>query len=319
MGCQMLPEQDYFIKNILLPAIDTEKPDAVIIAGDIFDRQVPPVEAVRLFSFAVTEICAKRGIPAVVIAGNHDGADRLAVYAPLLRPQGLYLSARPLDTPPLCLKDEYGEVYFHLLPYFDAAVARDILGREDIHGQNTAFKEMISQIHPVSGARNVLVTHCFAAGSATCESESPLAVGGSEEVDPSLFEGFDYVALGHLHGPQKSGQNGCYSGSPLKYSFDEERHKKSLAIVTLGVSGTRINRIPVKTQHDMRTVTGTVREIIAAAHRKTPGAWIIYTRILQTHVRFTSRWRCFVNITLTFWGFTPDGSTLARQGRYERI
>jgi exonuclease SbcD len=152
-----------------------------------------------------------------------------------------------------------------MLPYFDAALARDILGRDDIHGQNAAFEALMHEIHPVKGARNVLVAHCFAAGSLTCESESPLAVGGSEEVNPALFDGFDYVALGHLHGPQKSGVNGSYSGSPLKYSFDEERHKKSLAIVTLENDGTQIKRIPVIPLHDIRTVTGEINEIISAA------------------------------------------------------
>jgi exonuclease SbcD len=265
MGRVMLPDQEFFIERTLLPTIDAEKPDVVIIAGDIFDRQVPPVEAVRLFSHAVTEICVNRKIPAVVIAGNHDGADRLTVYSELVRGQGLYLSARPLDTPALCLEDGQGKVYFHMLPYFDAALARDILGRDDIHGQNAAFEALMHEIHPVKGARNVLVAHCFAAGSLTCESESPLAVGGSEEVNPALFDGFDYVALGHLHGPQKSGVNGSYSGSPLKYSFDEERHKKSLAIVTLENDGTQIKRIPVIPLHDIRTVTGEINEIISAA------------------------------------------------------
>jgi exonuclease SbcD len=282
MGCQMLRDQEYFIENVLLPTLDAEKPDVVIIAGDIFDRQVAPVDAVRLFSHAVTEICVKRKIPAAVIAGNHDGADRLTVYSELVRGQGLYLSARPLDTPPLRLEDGQGEVYFHLLPYFDAAQARDILELDDIHGQNAAFAAMLHEIHPVKGARNVLVAHCFAAGSATCESESPLAVGGSEEVDTALFEGFDYVALGHLHGPQKSGVNGAYSGSPLKYSFDEERHKKSLAIVTLDGDGAQMRRIPVTPLHNMRTVTGGIKEIIAAAENDPARDDYIYANLTDT-------------------------------------
>lgn len=266
MQRSMLGDQAYFISNMLLPEIDAEKPDVVIIAGDVFDRPVAPVEAVRLFSRAVNEICAVRKIPALVIAGNHDGADRLAVYSELLRPQGLYLSARPLDTQPVRFEDSFGPVYFHLLPFFDSALARDILGCDDIHGQNAAFKEIMKEVNPVKGARNVLIAHCFAAGGTTCESESPLAVGGSEEVDPALFSGFDYVALGHLHGPQKVAAAGAYSGSPLKYSFDEERHKKSLSVITLE-EGINIKRVPVKPLHDMRTIKGSMKEIIAGSKK----------------------------------------------------
>lgn len=264
MQRSMLDDQEHFIDKVLLPEIDAEKPDVLIIAGDVFDRPVAPVEAVRLFSRAVNEICAVRKIPALVIAGNHDGADRLAVYSELLRPQGLFLSARPLDTKPVRFEDRFGPVYFHLLPFFDAALARDVLGRDDIHGQNAAFKEIMKEICPVKGARNVLIAHCFAAGGPTCESESPLAVGGSEEVDPSLFSGFDYVALGHLHGPQKSGANGAYCGSPLKYSFDEEHHRKSISIITIE-GDVNIKRVPVKPLHDMRTIKGSMEEIIAGS------------------------------------------------------
>lgn len=265
MGRSMLCEQEYFLYKTLLPVLDKEKPDVLIISGDVFDRQVPPVEAVTLFSRAVSEICAVRGITTAVIAGNHDGAERLAVYKDLLKNQGLYISAKPFDTEPIALKFENKNLYIHLLPYFDAALARDILGRDDIRGQNAAFKAVIEKIQPVKDAVNILTAHCFAAGGITCDSESPLAVGGSDEIDPSLFSGFDYVALGHLHGPQKSGLNGAYSGSPLKYSFDEEHQKKSLAVLEYknGVLERRL--IPINPLHDMRTVTGSIKEIIEAA------------------------------------------------------
>lgn len=261
----MLPEQENFIDNVFLPALDSEHPDAVIISGDIFDRSVAPIEAVTLFNRAVTELCAVRGITTAVIAGNHDGAQRLAVYSGLLRAQGLYISASPLDTPPLHIANSQGEVYIHLLPFFDAATARDILGRDDIHGQNDAFKAIMKNIRPVAGARNVLAAHCFAAGGLTCQSELQISVGGSDGVDPAIFEGFDYIALGHLHGPQRSGKNGFYSGSPLKYSFDEEHHKKSLSIVTFDDGGTHLKRLSCKPLHDMRTITGNIKDIIAAA------------------------------------------------------
>lgn len=264
MGCSMLPEQEHFIDEFF-SAVDAERPDAVVIAGDVFDRQVPPVEAVRLFSRAVGELCSKRHIPTAVIAGNHDGADRLAVYSDLLRQSGLYISARPFDTPPVLVESADGPVYLHLLPYFDAAAARDALAREDIRGQNAAFSAVMERVRPVPGARNVLVAHCFAAGGATCESESPLSVGGSDEVDPALFSGFDYVALGHLHGPQRVGANGAYSGSPLKYSFDEEHQKKSLAVAELGSDGVFTRRLAIAPLRDMRTITGKIADLLAAA------------------------------------------------------
>lgn len=265
MGRSMLKEQEFFLDNVLLPALDLERPDAVIISGDVFDRQIPPVEAVDLFSRAVCEICLTRKIKAAVIAGNHDGAQRLAVYSRLLRPQGLFISARPFDTEPVLLESGGQRVYIHLLAYFDTAMARDVLERDDIRGENAAFGAVVEKITPVEGAVNILAAHCFAAGSKTCESESPLYVGGSSEVDPALFEGFDYVALGHLHGPQRAGKNAYYSGSPLKYSFDEEHQKKSLTILDIERGSVKRRLIPVKPLHDMRTVTGKIKEIIDAA------------------------------------------------------
>lgn len=286
MGRSMLPEQEYFIDNVLLPVLDEERPDALIIAGDIFDRQVPPAEAVKLFSRTVKEICLTRRIKTAVIAGNHDGADRLAVYAELLRPQGLYISARPFDTDPILIEDKDTAVYIHLLPYFDAAIARDILARDDIRGQNAAFAAVMEQIKPVNGAVNVLVAHCFAAGGVTCESESPLSVGGSDEVDPSLFDKFDYVALGHLHGPQRSGKNGAYSGSPLKYSFDEEHQKKSLVLLDIKDGTIERRLIPIKPLHDMRTITGTIKDIIGAAQKDSNRDDFIYANLLDTRPVF---------------------------------
>lgn len=286
MGQTMLADQENFIDAVFLPALDSEKPDAVIIAGDIFDRQVAPVEAVRLFNRAVTEICSVRGIPAFVIAGNHDGADRLAVYSQLLRAQGLYISARPLDTEPICIHDAHTKVYFHLLPFFNAAQARDILGRDDIHTQNDAFKAIMEQMRPVDGTANILVAHCFAAGAVTCESESPLAVGGSDQIDTALYDGFDYVALGHLHGPQRAGKNGAYSGSPLKYSFDEEHHKKSLSLITIDSGGMAVKKIPCVPLHDMRTVTGKIADLLSAAKNDPHNEDYIYTNLTDTRPVF---------------------------------
>lgn len=288
MGRSMLEEQRHFIDDSLLPAIDRTKPDAVIIAGDIFDRQIPPVEAVCLFSSAVAQICKARHVKLAVIAGNHDGADRLAVYSDLLREGGLYISAHPFDTKPLCVEDGFGLTQIHFLPYFDAAQARDALGRDDVRGMNAAFSavvsEMVGKLEPK--ARHVLIGHCFAAGGAVGEAESPLTVGGSDSVDLSVCAPFDYVALGHLHGPQKAGKNGRYSGSPIKYSFDEEHQKKSMALIEILPDKIETSYIPCEPIHDMRTITGTVASLVDAAANDPARDDYIYAELTDTRPFF---------------------------------
>jgi exonuclease SbcD len=281
MGCSMLNDQEHFIKNVFLSAVDDKKPDAVIIAGDIFDRQVASVEAVELFNLTVTELCMKRKIKTFVIAGNHDGAERLSVYKELLEKEGLFISAKPLDTPPVRVECDDGEMYIHLLPYFDAALVRDVLSRTDIRGQNAAMKAVLGEMKPIAGAKNILVSHCFAAGGKTCDSESALSVGASDEIDPSLFDGFDYVALGHLHGPQKVRTNGRYSGSPLKYSFDEEHQKKSLSFINFADGEAEIETMPIRPLKNMRTVSGTVEEIIEKGKTDAANKDYIYANLLD--------------------------------------
>jgi exonuclease SbcD len=263
-GRSFLEDQMYFIKNVLIPAVNAENPNLLIIAGDIFDRQIAPVEAIRLFGFAVNEICTQRKIPIIVIAGNHDSADRLSVYADLLRNQGLYISARPFDMLPVTFEHDGFEVKIHLLPHFDPVQARDILGQDNIRSYNEAYqcvlKEMGRDIN--KKAKNVLVSHCFVKGAATCESEAPIIIGGSAEVDSVLFDGYDYVSLGHLHGAQNAGGNAFYSGAPLKYSFDEEKHKKVLFITEITKDNMNIRRLPCTPLRDMRTISGTIDELL---------------------------------------------------------
>lgn len=265
-GCSLIGDQEYFIKEIFLPYVINEQPQLVVIAGDIFDRQIAPVEAIRLFNCALG-VLYERGIKIAVIAGNHDGGDRLAAYSGLLRGSGLYISARPFDTPPLYLEDKYGGVDVHFLPYFDTATARDILNDDSIRGAEEAYKAMINEIKKgfKAGRKNILIAHCFVAGSSVCESESPSFIGGSGEVGASVFEGFDYVALGHLHGPQQPSKTVFYSGSPLKYSFDEEKQKKSMIVADFNDNKVDIKRLPIKSMRDMRTITGTLDELILAS------------------------------------------------------
>lgn len=318
----MLEDQEYFIQNVLLPALDAERPSLVIAAGDIFDRQIAPVDAIRLFNAAAEEICLKRGIPFAVIAGNHDSAERLSVYAGFLRAQGLFISARPFDTEPLLFEDENGEIAVHLLPYFDTAAARELLGRDSLRGYQEAFAAVVAELTArlVPGQRNILVSHCFVRGASVSDSESPLSIGGSAEVEHAVFSAFDYTALGHLHGPQQPGAHVFYSGSPLKYSFDEEHQHKSLATVEFQPEGAVVRRLPIQPLRDLRVVTGTVAELCAAAALDEHREDYLYARLTDTRPVYepmAALRECYPNMLALNPGWLAGGE--AQGGRREEL
>ena len=263
-GRSLIEDQRYFIHRLLFPLIDRERPDAVLLSGDIFDRQIAPVEAIRLFDDFVTRLCLDRKIPLVAIAGNHDGADRLGLGARLYRAAGFYLTSRlEPDAPPVVFADGERAVHIYALPFFDPAMARDALGDDTIRGYGDAMKAVLSRLvqRLDPSACNILLSHCFVTGAAVSDSESPLFIGGSGEVDPGLFQDFDYVALGHLHRAQRAGGEQIrYAGSPLKYSFDEEKHNKSVTLIDTG-AGCSARQIPLSPLRDMRTVTGSLEEL----------------------------------------------------------
>lgn len=269
-GRSLLEDQRHFIEHVFLPAVEQHAPDCVILAGDIFDRQIAPVEAIRLFD---QTLCAMRTleVPFAVIAGNHDGADRIALGASMLRESGIYIAAKLDDAfTPVQLEKDGQALHLYLLPYLEPAQVRAYFADETIQGFATAYRRVLEQLQESMDqtAINVLVAHCFAAGSQTCDSESAVYVGGSGEVPPELFASFDYVALGHLHGPQRVGQNGRYCGSPLKYSFDEEHHKKSMALVELTKQNCQTTCLPIIPLRDMRTLHGTLEELIALGKKQ---------------------------------------------------
>ena len=269
-GKSMLEDQAYFIEHTFFPALKEEKPDAVLIAGDVFDRQVAPADAIRLFDGVIARVYKDFKLPLIVATGNHDGADRFSLGAGLLRLGGFYLTARPdLTAAPIILRDEFGEAHIYSLPWLEPVVMRDMLERPELKGYHEAYAAATGTLRErfVPGVRRVLLAHCFVAGSKKSESESPLFVGGGGEVGNNVFEGFDYVALGHLHAPQRAGKNARYSGSPLKYSFDEQNQRKSMTIVTLMQSETSITEIPVTPLRDMRTLTGSITEIESMAEK----------------------------------------------------
>ena len=257
----MIEDQEYILTQIL-GIIDREKPDAVLIAGDVYDKSVPSAEAVTLFDDFLFRL-AKRQVPVLIISGNHDSPERLAFAGRLLELGGVHISPVYSGTvEPVSLSDADGEVCFWLLPFLKPAHVKRFFPEAEIHTYTDTVRVAVENMHIDQQARNVLLTHQFVTGAATCESEE-ISVGGSDNVDASVFDGFDYVALGHIHGPQNIGTNRIrYCGTPLKYSFSEADHHKSVTVVNLGKKGELELRLcPLSPKHDLRRIRGTFVEV----------------------------------------------------------
>lgn len=265
----MTEDQEYILKEFI-QLIKEEKPDVVVIAGDLYDRSVPPVTAVDLLDRVLTKILVDLNTPIIAIAGNHDSGDRLGFANQILKNKGLYLYGKLINPiSPIVIKDEYGIVNFYPIPYADPAEVRHIIESEDIHNHNDAMKAIIDSIKEVMNKdqRNILVAHGFVIGAGerdTCESERPLSIGGTEFIDISHFQGFNYTALGHLHGAQKVGDDKVrYSGSLLKYSFSEWKQNKSVTIVNLDENGeVSIELKSLTPAKDMRVIKGKMEDLL---------------------------------------------------------
>ena len=259
----MIEDQEYILHQIL-EQTDRIQPDAVLISGDVYDKSVPSGEAVTLFDNFLFAL-AERKLQVLIISGNHDSAERLAFGGRLMENKGIYLS--PVydgSIAPITLKDAYGSVSFWLLPFLKPAHVKRFYPEETIESYTDACRVAIENMNLDSTQRNVLLTHQFVTGSATCDSEE-ISVGGTDNVDAAVFEDFDYVALGHIHGPQNIGSERIrYCGTPLKYSFSESNHKKSITLVELGEKGIfRLETVPLIPKHDMRQIRGSYEEITA--------------------------------------------------------
>ena len=257
----MLDDQDYILHQIL-EITDVESPDAVVIAGDIYDKSVPSVEAVTLFDWFLVAL-AKRRVPVLLISGNHDSPERLSFGSRLLDASGIHIS--PVysgEVRPITLQDEHGPVHFWLLPFRKPAHVKRFFPDEPIESHTDACRAAITQMNVDFSARNVLVTHQFVTGASTCESEE-LSAGGTDNVDASVFDGFDYVALGHIHGPQNIDSSRIrYCGTPLKYSFSEAAHHKSVTVVSLGEKGDlSLQLCPLYPKHDLREIRGSFASV----------------------------------------------------------
>lgn len=259
----MLEDQAYILKEIL-NIIDEQKVEAVLIAGDVYDKVIPSAEAVRLLDDFLTRIAA-RELPVFLISGNHDSAERVAFGSRLMSSRQIYLSpVFESDVEPITISDRYGEIHIYMLPFVKPSLVKRVYPEEEIITYQDAVNAAVQHMQIDTDKRNILLAHQFVTGAARCDSEE-LSVGGLDDVDASIFDGFDYVALGHLHGPQKIGKETVrYSGTPLKYSFSEANQKKSVVIVDVEEKGKiNIQQIPFLPIHDMQEIRGTYMEVTA--------------------------------------------------------
>jgi len=272
----MTEDQEHILEE-LIGIIEKEKPEVLIIAGDIYDRAVPPVEAVELLDRTLSRILRQHGTNILAISGNHDSPERLRFCSRIMEGSGLFIEGGlKAEARKVTLEDSFGPVNFYLIPYADPADARGALGDEEIHTHEDAFKAVLRRIRETmpAGERNVIVGHGFVTGVVALEqsdSERPLSIGGTDCVDAELFGGFEYTALGHLHGAQKVTDDSMrYAGSLLKYSFSEVRQHKSAALVTLSEKGTApgIELKPLRPRREMRIIKGDLADLIKAGEKE---------------------------------------------------
>lgn len=262
-GFSMLEDQAHILRQILA-ILDDEQPDGVLIAGDVYDKSVPSVEAVGLLDGFLTELRA-RGVPVLLISGNHDSPERLAFGGRVMDSCGIHIS--PVydgALAPVTLQDAFGPVHVWLLPFVKPAHVRRWFPDADIESYTDAMAEAVAHMAIDTAARNVLVTHQFVTGGTRSGSEE-LSVGGTDNVDSGVFAPFDYVALGHLHGAQHIGRETIrYAGSPLKYSFSEARQHKSVTVVTLGEKGdVQVRTVALTPLRELREIRGGYDELTA--------------------------------------------------------
>lgn len=264
----MLEDQKYVLAQVIALA-DEEQAEGLLIAGDIYDRQVPPIEAVKLFDDFLTKM-SQRGVPVYMIGGNHDSIERVSFGARLMSGSGIYMATEYDGTvDKVTVQDAYGAIDIWLLPFIKPAQVRAVWGEEAemIKTYQDAVSFVMDRLVRDEKRRNILLAHQFVAGGTVCDSEEH-AVGGLDQVDVSCFGGFDYVALGHLHGAQQAGTDTVrYAGTLLKYSFSEVNHKKNITVVNLREKGNvEIYTKPVSPLHEMRQIRGSYAEVTNRAN-----------------------------------------------------
>lgn len=288
----MIEDQKYIL-NRLIDLIEKEKPEVLIIAGDVYDRSIPPVEAVELLNETLSNLIIDKKVKVLAISGNHDGGERLSFGSQILEKHGLYIAGRDDELyKHVVVKDGEKNVNFYLIPYKDPALTRKILDEKEIKSHNDAMKFVVEKIKEDINYEevNILVGHGYVtmkredaiecienkyevANLKTSESERPLSIGGTDLIDGKIFDDFDYVALGHLHGRQKIGREEMkYSGSILKYSFSEVKQKKGVYILDINNKGAiNIDFKCLKPVRDLRVIKGNIEDLIEEARELEEG------------------------------------------------
>ncbi|EOH0516270.1 exonuclease SbcCD subunit D [Vibrio fluvialis] len=262
----LLEDQRYVLKQ-LIDYLKNNAVDAVIVAGDVYDRSVPPTVAIELLDEVVSSICTDLNIPMIMIPGNHDGARRLGFAAKQMKGAGLHIISdfEQMMTPVVLKSGQAGDVAFYGMPYNDPEQVRHYY-RNSVTTHDEAHQFLCECIKAQrdTSQRHVLISHCFVDGAMGSDSERPLSIGGSDRVNHEHFADFDYVALGHLHQPQKKGEEHIrYSGSLMKYSFSEQHQKKGMTLVELNDAGfVAAEHIPLSAPHDMRIIEGELDQLL---------------------------------------------------------
>lgn len=272
-GYSMLEDQRFVLDQVI-SIVEKHRVQAVLISGDIYDRSIPPKEALTLYNEFLVELLIKRNIPVLAIAGNHDSGERLEAGSELTEAMGYYLEGTlKKEIRRVTLHDEFGEVDFYLIAFADVSQVRLVFENEEIKTFDDAIRVITESISPREKVRSVVLSHCYAISQGKdgeeekFDSQKPLSIGGKEFVRAEHFHKFDYAALGHLHRRQKCGEDKiCYSGTLLKYSFSEEKHTKVAVLVHLGEGGSlEILEEPILPLHNIRTVRGRFEEIVEAS------------------------------------------------------
>ena len=257
-----LGEDQEYILNQILQIVEAEQPDAVVIAGDVYDKAIPSVEAVSLFDEFLVRLAGLH-THIFVISGNHDSPERIAFGSRLLEETGIHLS--PVyggSVESVTLEDAFGPVDFYLLPFVKPIHVRRFFPEDPTDTYTQALSTAVGHMNLDGHRRNVLVTHQFVTGASRSDSEE-ISVGGADNVDSAVFDAFDYVALGHIHSPQHCGSEKIrYCGTPLKYSFSEAKDTKSVTVAELKEKGNLVIRtVPLKPLRELVELRGTFEEL----------------------------------------------------------
>lgn len=283
----LLDEQAQMLET-LLTLIETHEVDALVIAGDIFDRSVPPAAAVSLLDDFLDKVVQQLKVSVIAIGGNHDGQERLAFGARQMAGAGLYIQGPVRSSiEPVRIDGMQGAAFFYPIPYAEPALVRHLLNNEDIHSHQDAMAALLAKVtaHNSDGLPKIVISHCFLDGGNESDSERPLSIGGADKISPALFAPFDYAALGHLHGPQyKGAEHVRYSGSPLKYSFSEQHQNKSVTLVNiLPGQAPDIRLLPIKPLRDVRIIEGYLDALLTRGASAPGRDDYLMVRLLDTH------------------------------------